>query len=247
MNTPLYDLNKIKFITDKTTFEKAIDLYEKGKVTNFKKNFNGCSAVVLGGSHYNVDVSFKDPSKGNCDCYMGQNNYLCKHMVAVAIYAVLNGSSMTSEEKEINDVPVFSGKLGELNELELAEVKKSITNALKYIKGYVGPSKMWFAYQGSLQEGCSRLSSIVSKLPASKQTANLIVKLLLRVDKKLSEGGVDDSDGTVGGFIEETVMVLEEYAKADKTCIEIFKLLCSVSTCFDWQEPLVLIWDESDL
>jgi hypothetical protein len=178
---------------------------------------------------------------------MGQNNYLCKHMVAVAIYAVLNGTSMTQEEKEINDGPVFSGKLGELNEPELAEVKKAITDALRYIKGYTGPSKTWFAYQGSLQEGCSRLSSIVSKLPASKQTSDLIVKLLLRVDKKLSEGGVDDSDGTVGGFIEETVTVLEEYTKVDKACIETFELLCGISTCFDWEEPLVLILDESDL
>jgi hypothetical protein len=37
----------------------------------------------------------------------------------------------------------------------------------------------------------------------------------LRLDDKLSRGGVDDSDGTVGGFIEETVHALEQYAKLD--------------------------------
>ena len=32
---PAYNLDKIKFATDTATFEKAIDLYESGKVTKF--------------------------------------------------------------------------------------------------------------------------------------------------------------------------------------------------------------------
>lgn len=33
MQQPDYDFNKIKFATDKPTFEKAVALYENGKVT----------------------------------------------------------------------------------------------------------------------------------------------------------------------------------------------------------------------
>jgi hypothetical protein len=78
--------------------------------------------------------------------------------------------------------------------------------------------RIWFAYQGSLRQGCNRLSVIISELPVSEQTTELLIKLLLRLDDKLSRGGVDDSDGTVGGFIEETVHALEQYAKLDPAC-----------------------------
>jgi len=46
---PVYNLEKIKFATDSPTFERAVDLYEKGKVTQFKAIMNGFFAVVLGG------------------------------------------------------------------------------------------------------------------------------------------------------------------------------------------------------
>lgn len=145
---------------------------------------------------------------GHCTCYLGQNDTLCKHMVALAIYVVKNGQPLTEEEKQVTHTPRCSGNLGELDERKLPEVKTSITGALRYIKPYNGPSRIWFAYQNSLSEGCNRLAAIVSELPVSEQTAELLVNLLLRLDKKLCTGGVDDSDGTVGGFIEETVIFL---------------------------------------
>lgn len=110
---------------------------------------------------------------------------------------------------------------------------------MKYIKSYNGPSRIWFSYQGSLSEGCNRLSKIISGLPVSEQTARLLVDVLLRLDKKLGYSGVDDSDGTVGGFVEETVRVLEEYAKLDSSCINAFRGLRGRETSFDWGEPLV--------
>jgi len=59
--------------------------------------------------------------------------------------------------------------------------------------------------------------------------------------------GVDDSDGTVGGFIYETVDVLKEYIKFDSSYIKMFEKLCGQSTCFDWEEPLVKLFDEQDI
>ena len=38
MKTPNFDLNKIKFATDEPTLEKAVALYESGKVTQVCAN-----------------------------------------------------------------------------------------------------------------------------------------------------------------------------------------------------------------
>ncbi len=129
---------------------------------------------------------------------------------------------------------------------DLAVVKKSITESMKYIKFYNGPSRIWFANQASLQEGCKRLSAIVSELPANRQTAKILVKLLLRLDRKL-QVGVDDSNGIVGGFMSEVVNILIEYAQIDPAYIETFELLAGKQTCFGWEELLVRILDERDI
>ncbi|MCK5062166.1 hypothetical protein KAR28_06510 [Candidatus Parcubacteria bacterium] len=244
---PKFSLDKIKFATDQPTFERAVGLYESGKVTRFKEDYGGYSAVVSGTHPYNVSVSSRHYDHGNCDCYLGQRNTLCKHMVAVAIYAVMDGKPLQDQDKEIVSSPKCSGKLGELSKVELSETKKAITQAMRYIKPYNGPSRIWFAYQGSLDEGCARLSKLVSELPVNKQTAKLLVDMLLRLDKKLCTGGVDDSNGTVGGFMQETVSVLEEYAKLDSNCIKAFDKLCGQSTCFNWEASLVRMYDERDL
>ena len=90
---------------------------------------------------------------------------------------------------------------------------------MRCIRAYTGPSRTWFAYQASLCEGCNRLSAVFSELPVSEQTAELVVKTLLRLDEKLCRGGVDDSDGTIGGFIEESVVMLERYTETDPLCV----------------------------
>ena len=236
---PKYDLDKIKFATDASTFEKAVDLYEKGKITRFKEELNGFFATVLGTKPYKVYVDNRHYDQGDCECYLGQNDALCKHMVAVAIRAVAGGKPLTDEDKKLASHPTCSGRLGELNKDELSAIKKSITGAIKYIKSYNGPSRIWFSYQSFLSEGCNRLSKIVSELPVSEQTAGLLVDMLLRLDKKLCMGGVDDSDGTVGGFMEEVVQMLKEYAKLDPAYAEAFHELEGKETCFGWEEPLL--------
>lgn len=241
---PAYDLDKIKFATDQPTFERAVGLYETGKITQFEDDFGGYSAVVLGTKPYNVFVSARKYDHGGCECYLGQNDTLCKHMVAVAIYACSNGEKLSEEDKELVSSLKCSGQLGELSKEELAKTKKVVTSAMRYIKAYTGPSRIWFAYQNSLDEGCARLSKLVSELPVSEQTVKLLVDMLLRLDKKLCQGGVDDSDGTVGGFIEEVVFMLQEYAKLEPACIKAFEKLCGQSTCFGWEEPLVKMFDE---
>lgn len=236
---PKYGLDKIKFVTNPSTFEKAIDLYESGKVTRFEEGISSYSAIVLGTKPYRVSVETRRYDYGDCECYLGQQEVLCKHMVAVAIYAVTGGKPLTEKDKKVIGGPVCSSRLGSLNKPGLAETKKAITAAMRYIKSYEGPSRIWFSYQNSLSEGCNRLAAIVSELPVGEQTAQLLVDMLLRLDNKLQMGGVDDSDGTVGGFIEETVNVLKEYVKLDPACKQSFHALENRETCFDWEKPLV--------
>lgn len=234
-----YDLDKIKFVIDGPIFEKAVDLYEKGKVTQFEEGIGAYSSIVLGTKPYRVSVEHRRYDYGHCECYLGQNDTLCKHMVALAIYAVKGGKPLTDEDKRQVSQAICSGRLGELSKEELLATKKEITNAMKYIKSYNGPSRIWFSYQNSLSEGCNRLSKIVSELPVSVQTAKLLVDTLLRLDNKLCRSGVDDSDGTVGGFIEETVQVLKEYTKLNPGCVKTFEKLKGRETCFGWEEPLL--------
>lgn len=239
--SPSYDLDKIKFATDGPTFEKAVGLYEGGKVTQFEEGIGAYSALVLGTKPYRVSVEARRYDCGFCECYLGQNDTLCKHMVAVAIYAVKGGKKLSEEDKKLVSSPACSGRLGILNKDELTDAKKAISNTMRFIDSYNGPSRIWFAYQNSLSEGCNRLSEIVSDLPVSKQTAELLVDMLLRLDNKLSRGGVDDSDGTVGGFIEEVVFALEEYARLDPFCTGAFSKLKNRETSFGWEEPLLKI------
>jgi hypothetical protein len=245
MIEPKYTLEKIKFATDNPTYKKACELYESGKIMNFDDNGFTYTAKVKGTEVYNVVVDSKYFDRGNCNCYLGKNDTLCKHMVAVAIYALLRGKKIPAEDKDITTKPVCSNNIGELSKEEFAGVQAEISASIKYIKAYSGPSKTWFAYQDSLSEGTRRLSATVSKLPVSLQTTELLISLLLRLDKKLISGGVDDSDGIVGGFIQEVVEVLVEFAKRDSETIKAIKKLLGIETCFGWEEPLIRLYDES--
>jgi len=242
--TTAYDLNKIKFATDEATFKRAVGLYESGKVTKVEALGGYFSAVVIGTEPYQVSVSVRNYKQGHCTCYVGQKDTLCKHMVALALHAVLDGKPLSEKDKQFSMDVVCSTRRDELSQDELVAVKKSITDAMKYIKPYSGPSRTWFANQDSLQEGCNRLSAIVSSLPANRQVADVLVKLLLRLEKKLSVGGVDDSNGIVGGLAGELVALLEEFSRIDPSCIDAFKPLCEKEYCFGWEEPLVRIFDE---
>ncbi|MFH0732552.1 MAG: SWIM zinc finger family protein [Candidatus Omnitrophota bacterium] len=239
-----YDLNKIKFATDETTFKRAVGLYESGKVTETEEAFGDFTAVVLGTKPYRVSVSGRNYKNGHCTCYVGEKGTLCKHMVALALYAVMGGKPLGDKDKELSHGVECSGRRGVLNKEEIEVLKKSITESMRYIKPYRGPSRTWFANQDSLREGCNRLSVVISDLSVSRQSADILVKLLLRLEKKLSVGGVDDSNGIVGGLAGELVALLEEFAKIDPSCIDAFESLCGKKYCFGWEDSLVRIFDE---
>ena len=242
-----YDLNKIKFATGEATFKRAVGLYENGRVTEMDQLGQYYSALVLGTKPYRVSISVRNYKHGHCTCYLGEKDMLCKHMVALAIHAAKDGRPLSDKDKRLSHIVECGSRHDPLNKEELEMVKKAITESMRYIKPYRGPSRIWFANQDSLSEGCNRLSAIVSDLPVNRQTAEVLVRLLLRLDRKLRVGGVDDSNGTVGGFMTSVVEMLEKYAQIDPECVNAFKLLLGIGiTCFQWEEPLVRIWDEKE-
>jgi len=241
---PTYDLNKIKFATNEATFKRAVDIYEGGKVTEVEEALGDWTAVVLGTKPYRVFVSGRNYKHGHCPCYLGEKGTLCKHIVALAIHAVMGGKPLGDKDKQLSYGVECSGRCSVLNNEELEALKKSITESMRYIKPYRGPSRTWFANQDSLREGCNRLSSVISGLPVNRQVADVLVKLLLRLERKVSRGGVDDSNGIVGGFVGELVTMLEEFARVDSSCIDAFEPLCGKEYCFGWEDSLVRIFDE---
>jgi len=240
----VYDLNKIKVSTDEATFQRGVDLYENNKVSDVEEAFDEFTAVVYGTKPYCVSVSARRYKDAHCTCYLGERGTLCKHIVALAIYAVMDGQPLKDEDKQPIDQVKCSDKRETLSKDELTALKKSFAEALRYIKPYHGPSRTWFANQDSLQEGTNRLRMIISKLPVNRQSADSLIKLLLRLEHKLSVGGVDDSNGIVGCLVGEIVALLEEFARIDPSCIDTFKPFCKKEYCFGWEDPLVRLYDE---
>jgi hypothetical protein len=243
---PAYDLNQIRFMTDWQTFQRGMDLYEKGKVTEFEEVLDVFAAVVIGTEPYPVHVSIKRYGRGRCTCFVGQKEGFCKHMVAVMIRAVTDGKPIPDQERMGQHPPGFSGRLGTLSEVELGKVKQSITAAIRYIKPYHGPSRVWSTYQNSLLEGCSRLSAVVCNLPVGPESTRLLVDLLLRLDRKLVSGGVDDSNAIVSGFMGRVTGVLVEYARLDPACVQEFKIIQRKHPDLEWKWELLSLLPESD-
>lgn len=64
---PKFDLEKIRYATDTPTFNKAVALYEGGKVTEFKEGIGAYSAVVIGTKPYRVSVEARSYGYGHCE------------------------------------------------------------------------------------------------------------------------------------------------------------------------------------
>ena len=104
MNQPTFTIQDIKYSVNSSMFERAQKLYESGKVQKISETPHGYEATVQGSSPYHVSLSRKHIDHGYCDCYMGQNDELCKHMLALGL-AVLHLSGKTKETKEESRFP----------------------------------------------------------------------------------------------------------------------------------------------
>jgi len=120
-----YDLNKIKFATDEATFKRAVGLYESGKVTEVEQLGGYYSAVLLGTEPYRVSVSARNYKHGHCTCYLGEKDTLCKHMVALALYAVMEGKPLSDKDKQLSHHAECSERRDTLSKEEASDNQES--------------------------------------------------------------------------------------------------------------------------
>lgn len=107
---PRYDLEKIKFGVDQKTWARAVELYEAGRVSEVEESYIGFTARVSGTHPYDVAVSETHYDRGHCNCFVGRQDILCKHMVALAIWAVRRGAPLSDGDKEQKNEVLFCGK-----------------------------------------------------------------------------------------------------------------------------------------
>lgn len=224
MHQPFFTIQDIKYSADEAMFERAQKLFESGKVQNIKETPHGYLATVQGTSPYQVSLSSKHIDRGYCDCYMGQNDELCKHMLALGL-AVLHLSGKEEGVKEESPD-------------NLDAVKQLVAKAMRKIKPYNGPSKIWFNYQRELNVGAGCLVEAVKNLPSTKEHTKYLWSLVLKLSKKIAYGGVDDSDGRVGGCVYSLVEQCGRYAKEKPELKHTIQRFTKNDTGFGFEDKL---------
>ncbi len=232
---PQFTLSDIQLGVGDHEFKKGLTLYQKGSVNNIEDSFNGYTAIVSGTHEYIVCVDALSYDRGVCNCYVGQNDELCKHMIALAIALVYKYRPNEVEIiKHPLDQPVCSGEVRNITKEELEYFKLESKHAMTFIKSYNGPSSKWFQYQDSLTKGSRLILLALAKLPVCKDSVLLCIDILKKLDKKILRG-VDDSDGTVGGLMEDIVEVLNMFVRDEPELEDYIKEKLPKGEAFDWE------------
>lgn len=232
---PQFTISDVQLGVGDHEFTKALALYKNGKVTNIEPNFSGFSGVVSGTHDYEVDVDSSSYDRGNCNCYVGQKDELCKHMLALAIALVYK---YRPEDTEIIEQPldqaVCLGEVRDITKEELVGAKTKISKAMTFIKSYSGPSSKWFQYQNSLAKGSRLVLLALSEIPVCKDSVILCTNTLKKLDNKVLRG-VDDSDGTVGELMCQIVEVLNLFVSFNSQLKDFITKKLPKGESFNWE------------
>ncbi|MBI3255826.1 MAG: SWIM zinc finger family protein [Candidatus Andersenbacteria bacterium] len=221
---PHFTIHDIKYADDMAMFDRAQELYKTGKVGKIHEVGlgRGYAATVSGSKPYKVYVSSRHIDEDDCTCYMGQNEMLCKHMLALAI-AVLHKTGSIETEVPNTDLMV---------------VKEEVSAGMGKLRAYDGPSHTWFSYQRKLATGAGMIAEAIQSLPATEKNANYLWKLVLRISKKLATGGIDDSDGVVGNCVYGIIEQLAKYAQGEPRLKAVIMQYCKDDTGFGFEDEL---------
>ena len=222
MESPKFNLNDVKYADGAALFSRAEALFRGGKVQGVREDIYGYSAVVHGGEKYEVSISRRHVDKGSCGCYMGQNDMLCKHMLALAL-AVLDMTGGLTPKPPPRD---------------LKEAKKEVSAGMRKLRPYTGPSNTWFSYQRGLATGAGIIIDAVRALSATEESADYLWDTVLRISNKLATSGIDDSDGIVGNCVDELVQQLGDYAKKAPELKPAMLAYCADDTGFGFEDDL---------
>lgn len=232
---PHFTYSDVKYASDEAIFERAKNLFSKDKVQSFEILPGGYRAIVQGSQPYSVMVSGKRVGYADCDCYMGQNDELCKHMLAVALRALYEAGSVDKAGNPTASSVILP-----------ADARLHISAALKKIRSYDGPSRTWFDYQRKLDTAAGMIEEATPLIETSLANAKYLWKLVLRLSDKLARGGVDDSNGTIGGAVYAVIKRIAEMAKTNETIKRWAVKNCTTDTGFGFEEELQALLKKDD-
>jgi hypothetical protein len=236
---PKFTVVDIQMDVSDAEFKKGMALFKGGKVKMLTFDIRGFNAVVSGTHDYSVSVSESHFDRGECSCYLGQNDIYCKHMIALAIAAVF---SYRLKDASHLSVPlgqaVCSGAVRDAKKEELQSIQSEVSNGMRMLKSYNGPSKTWFAYQDSLLRGKRHILLALSKLPVCRASADVCISLIVKLDTKLMNSGIDDSDGTVGDLISEIMELLSMFTVEQPELKKYISDKFPKQTNFGWEKEL---------
>lgn len=201
---PKFGLDDIKYSESLEVYQRAIGLFRNGKVEQFQYYPRGYSAIVKGSQSYKVSASNSRIDLADCDCYLGQNEQLCKHVLALGLYVLHRAGQIDADCRPIGT-----------NALSPTDAKSHISAGLRKIRAYNGPSRVWFSYQRDLSVGAGMITEGVDLLEHSLDNAKYLWDLVLKISKKFSTGGVDDSDGTVRMAVNKIIELIAGMAAQD--------------------------------
>lgn len=232
---PGYTIADIQVDVGDHEFKKGMDLYRRGAVGNVRQEFFGWRADVRGTQLYSASVEASAFDRGDCSCYLGQNDQLCKHMIALAIAVVhMHRPENAKPIAHPLDQAVCSGEVRDIAPEEAQKIKRNITAAMRHIKSYNGPSRVWFQYQDELTKGCRLILLSLAELPICEKSVDIVIDVLKRLDRKLA-GAVDDSDGTVGDAMQEIVELLNLFSDIHPAIIPYVQKNLPEGEMFDWE------------
>lgn len=127
---------------------------------------------------------------------------------------------------------------------DMDAVQQLVANGMEKLRPYYGPSRIWSLYQDELDVGLEMIEKAVKNLPANKENATYIWSLVLKLCKKLTHDGVDDSDGTVGYYISALVEQCGRYAKEQPELKPMIQKFSEDDTDLGFEDELRLILDQ---
>jgi len=225
--SPKFTYSDVKFAESEAVFGRAVALFASGKVKDARELYNGYQATVIGTEPYSVRISSKRIDYADCDCYLGQHDALCKHMLALAL-AVLHMHGQVDAK----------GQPTATTQLAPEDVPQHIAAAMKKIRPYDGPSRIWFEYQRNLDIAAGMIAEAVPLLEPTQANAAYLWKLVVKLSNKLAVGGIDDSNGTIGGAIMSIVEQLVVMAKQDEKICSWAQTHCTQDTGFGFEQDL---------
>ncbi len=162
---PSFTYHDVRFADSSAVFARAVQLFKSKKVAEFQELPNGYRAIVLGTKPYRVEMSAKRIDYADCTCCMGQNDQLCKHMLALALQALY-----IYEQIDDTGAPIGA------SQFDPVDAPAHVAAGMRYLRSYGGGSKEWFAYQQKLAIGTSMITEAIQSIPASTKKTRCLVR-----------------------------------------------------------------------